>query len=92
MSQTQQPQIPFATAEVLDTVAFIAYQNKLSVAKLMHALKNRRYIVEVDGAQYKLGNNGAYNVLNRLRGIAMDRKTGQLPAWFNEIPKDGAGF
>jgi hypothetical protein len=92
MSQTQQTQIPFATAEVLDAVAVVAYKKKLSVAKLMHALKNRRYIVEVDNNKYKLGNNGAYNVLNRVRGLAMDRKTGQLPDWFNEIPEDGAGF
>lgn len=80
----------------LDKVAMECFKKKLSSEAISEALKDpkRSYTVKVGDTKFAIGNNGVANVLNRVRGLAMDRKTGIVADWFGvePEPEDGLEF
>lgn len=94
----QQQRLPVADYPILDSVALVCYKEKISSDEISKALKDdkRKYTVIVDNVKYALPNNGVANILNRVRGLAMDRKTGKVAEWFGPdedgTPDDGHAF
>lgn len=86
--KTQRPEE--AGFEELDIASFEIFKKRKSANEVRNTLKNRTpvWCIAVNNIWYKLPSNGVKDLLNRVRGLAMDRETGKVAEWFEPAQSD----